>query len=174
MDNFKDIFEDSESGNYNVAKPYSLTKIMKPLYLADDCQFSARFGEIPGQIGGDTKVIRIQALERFIHYLKLALENSKLGIKPSFQDLAKQDYERLKILEKHIPCCYKINSNRVTKTNIINLDEQKFNILLDKVIEIKFTMNDYLNKSDLIFVHKEAFDPSAFKEKIKKDAQNKG
>lgn len=173
MDSFKDMLEETEDGNYNVAKPYSISKIMKHLYLCDEYQAGAIFGEHEG-VYLDPPIIRIKSLKKLIHTLRMIIENSLFAVKKAFKGSMENDYKKLELIETHISKTYKVKRNNITKTTIIIIQEDAFKLVLNEIIKIKFSVNDYLNKSNLIFIHTEEYDPKAHKERLIQDAKTRG
>lgn len=166
----KDRFEQSETGNWNVAGDYTKLKIFKLLYEADQLETIAKFGclEIEEEFymrEDIQKSSRIKALKRLVFVLKLIIENTKFALKykedkESFINF----YKDLIDLEEMLPSieAQKIDKNK-TK---IEIYEEMFNKIFEKLIEIKKELLEPLNKSDLIFVHKEEFDPIAYQQSV--------
>jgi hypothetical protein len=181
MGNGKNDYMDiiSETGNWNVAKQYSLLKIMKPLALADDYETMALFGssslvdELQIQIGKEE--LRIKGFERLVSSLILLIDNSLFAIK------IKSDTEKLKKYRKDLEqikgitsTLYFIRKNQINKTKEIKINEEKFIKVLDIVSRIKSEINTPLNHSHLIFTDKEEFDPKKLKSQIKEGAETRG
>ena len=56
----------------------------------------------------------------------------------------------------------------------LQLIQDEYNLAIERIIDIKSEINEPLNRYDLIFTHKEDFDPTAAKEKIKDDLKHRG
>ena len=160
----------SDHGNWNVAADYSKLKIMKPLYLADEFETIATFGfidfyeETINQMNVD--VVKIRGFKRLIKTLLMVINNSifavKKGDRTLLEDYAKELKQYYKIVS--VLFSYKKNEQRKTKELIIN--QEKYDAALERIVEIKALINEPLNRYDLIFTHKEEFDPKAAKEAI--------
>lgn len=173
-----DEFVLSETGNWNVASDYSRLKIMKPLYLCDEYETIATFGhldfydEITQNIEVD--LIKIRGFKRLIKALILVINNSKFAI----QSKAKEDLldylKELKRYYKIMPTLYSYKVNQLQKTKNLKIIPEKYDPALERVLDIKSLINEPLNKADLIFTHREEFNPQAYKKQIIKDASERG
>lgn len=167
----------SETGNWNVASDYSKLKIMKNLYLADEYATISAFGysDLIEEIGdyGDVDTLRIRGFRRLIHVLKMVINNSLFAVKKE-RDVFKSYENELKRIENLIPLLYSIKTDQIKKRTKLQIKEERFNKLLDRVLEIKSNINEPLNKNDLIFTNKEEFDPKAYKKAIFEEATTKG
>lgn len=169
----------SETGNWNVASDYSQLKIMKPLLLCDEYEIIATFGA--GTLIEDlqqnfnTDLIKIKAFKRLIKQLLLLIDNSIFAVKNQGlkEDLQKLKDE-LKKINKIVPALSKIRKNQKTKVKELIIYEEKYDKVLERVVEIKAEINEPLNKSHLIFTDKEEFDPKEQKKKIFDDITNRG
>ena len=171
----KDNLEENESGNWNPAKHYSNLKVMKHLYLCDEFQTIAKFGDSSfGMSSNEINLSRIEALKKLTHTLKVLIENTKFAVKATFKDDLDRYYQKLKLIEDNIYLCSRKINNHVKRSFVLKINEDNFNLLLEKILEIKTGLNDPLNKSNLIFTYQEEFDPQAYKQKIKEDAINRG
>lgn len=163
----------SETGNWNVAADFSKLKIMKPLYLADEYEDIARYGQsslidqlININISQDR--LKVIGLERLIDILIKLIKNSKFAIKyKTDQDILKKmevALIRMKKLQKNL---YHTVTSSVRRTRELKIHEDKFLIVLEAVLEIKSEINKPLNRSHLIFTDKEEFDPRKRKQELK-------
>ena len=170
-----DIWETSESGNWNVAADYVKLKIMKPLYDADGYEKSAIFGD-PFDEPGIYKSVnenKIEGFERLVQTLILVINTTLFAVKRDKKDL--EEYKGVLVkINKIIPKLYFFRTNHIKKTKMMVIDEDKYKILLDKVSEVKSLINEPLNQADLIFTHIEDFDMKKVKEEIKKGLKNVG
>ncbi len=170
----------SESGNWNVAAQFSKSKIMDPLDRCDVYENLARYGysSIMEQLieynvpNNETRFI---GLQRLIDELLRIYDNTYFAMKKgkTGEELTKfaEDLERIK---KLLLPCKKIIKNRVNRTTMMKLDDEKFKIILDVASSIKRKILSPLNKNHLIFTDKEEFDPVAFKNRKKDRMINKG
>lgn len=168
----------SESGNWNVASDYSRFKIMKPLAMSDDYETLATFGtldvedELQAHI--DLDVSKLQGFKRLVRCLIMVINNSIFAVKKNKRTELEKHRDRLKRIEKIIPALYKITSNQVNKTKTLRLKHEAYINALEEVTDIKAKINEPLNESDLIFTHKEEFDPKAYKDNILEQAKTRG
>lgn len=172
----------SELGNWNVADQYTKNKIMRPLNLCDYYEDIALFGyesiadELIGFSSPPNDVIRIRAMNRLIKELIRLIDNSKFALKKpgTLKDILKYK-ESLKTIESILPNLIKTSVNQINKTRTQSIKNYSlFDEILEKISQIKSKINEPLNKNNLIFVDKEEFDPSVFKDAIKKRMVNKG
>ena len=177
----KDLYDEksmSEYGNWNVASDYSRLKIMKQLYLADEYEVIATFGfsdfmeELSVNISVD--VLKIRGFKRLIKALIMVIDNSKFAIKGTHKEKIIELRGELKRYWNVVPKLYKYKKNEKNKTQELKLIEKEYNPALERIIDIKSEINEPLNRYDLIFTHKEEFDPAAAKKKIKDDLKLRG
>lgn len=168
-----DDFEVSQYGNWNVAAEYSKLKIMKQLDLADQYETIATFGylefgdEFDSPI--DTDTLKIKGFKRLVKSLMMVINNCQFAVK-------KESLKQLMEYKKELIRYFKVTSTLSrTKTDQRNgtkelvINEENYEKALERVVEIKALINEPLNRYDLIFSHKEEFDPKKWKaEKIKR------
>lgn len=170
----------SETGNWNVASDYSRLKIMKPLYNCDIYENIAKFGydsfsEQLEYYGIPEESLRLMGLDRLIHELLKLIQNSKFAMKSKGTDEILIGFEKtLKAILKYTPDISTIKVNQIKKTRETKINEKMFNLILNKVLDIKSKINEPLNSNDLIFTSQEDFDPVAYKEEIFKQATTRG
>lgn len=176
-----DDFTISETGNWNVADRFTKVKIMLPMAKCEMYEDLAQFGyddfidEIINYYNVPMDVTRLKGLTHLIKELLKICKNVKFAMKKAGTKQELQKYEdQLKSIQKVIPSVYKIHFDQIRKTKNIVLIESKFDVILERVIEIKSKINEPLNKNDLIFVSKEEFDPKEFKKKMMERMANKG
>ena len=170
----------SETGNWNVAARYSDLKIMKPLNNCDIYQNIAKFGydslsEELENYGVPIESLRLMGLDRLIHELLKLIENTKFAmkVKGTKDTLIKQE-ELLKKILIFTPKISTTKTNQIRKTKVTKINEPLFNLILNKVLDIKQKVNEPLNKNDLIFTSKEEFDPIEHKKQIFDRATTQG
>ena len=174
----EDGYNVSESGNWNVASDYSRIKIMKPLDFCDHYENIARFGydtllEQLENFGIPLDTLKLIGFERLVNELIKLCGNSKFAMK-STGSKAQLEAEEKKLFDmrKVIPLLSKVvTKHRKQEVFII---KEKYYPALDLVVEIKAKLNEPLNKNDLIFTHKEDFDPKKYKQTIMEDAKSRG
>ena len=171
----------SESGNWNVAAKFSEKKIMEAMnkceYFKDVAEFG--FQSLTEQLINyniSSDLIKKVAMERWISELIKITKNAEFAMK---QQTSKKDLGRcnkkLKIVRDSIlPTLYKLNRSDVNKTKQILLDGPRYKIVFESILDIEAEINVPLNKNDLIFTHKDDFDPAAFKARIKDRIVNRG
>ena len=186
----KSDYEDSaqsEYGNWNVASDYAKLKIMKHLYDADKYEVISLFGhyDLFDELMIDVSVdlLKIHGFRRLVNSLLMLINNSifavkkkksKKGQKKTDREILEHYKDGLKKIKKIIPKLYKYKVNQVNKTKVLKIDLEKYQKVLDIVIEIKAKINEPLNKYDLIFSHKEEFDSETAKKSIKEGLMTKG
>lgn len=169
----------SETGNWNVASDYAKLKIMKPLYLSDEYEIIATFGTSElieeFQVNVPIDVLKLKGFKRLIKSLLMLINNTKFAItKKADKKTMEKCKEDLEEIEKIIPALFKTKFNQITKQKQIVIKPEKYNRILNRVLEIKASINEPMNKYDLIFTTKEEFDPKKYKKKVFDSATQKG
>ena len=173
-------YNTSESGNWNVAADYSKFKIMRPLYNCDIYENIAKFGydslgEQLDNYGMPEETLRLMGLDRLIHELLKLIQNARFAMKKKGSQEQVEEYEKtLTKLLQFTPKISKVRVNQIKKVKETKIDEKLFNLILNKVLEIKSSLNEPLNKNDLIFTSKEEFDPIEYKKQIFDRATTQG
>ena len=180
MEKKEEGYNISESGNWNVASEYARLKIMKPLYNCDIYENIAKFGydsfsEQLEYYSIPEESLRLMGLDRLIHELIKLIQNSQFAMKAKGTRETLDKFEKmLKAILKFTPKISSVKVNQIRRTKETKIDEPLFNIILNKVLEIKSKINEPLNKNDLIFTSKEEFDPIAHKKQIFDRATTRG
>ena len=168
----------SDYGNWNVAADYSRLKIMKQLYLADEYEIIATFGfsELIDELSMDIPldVLKIRGFKRLIKSLIMVIDNSKFAVKGTHKVTLIGLRKELKRYWEIIPTLFKYKINQKNKTNELKLIEKEYNPALERVTEIKSEINEPLNRYDLIFTHREDFNPAEAKKAIAEALKHKG
>lgn len=185
-DDFGDSSQ-SDYGNWNVASDYAKLKIMKHLYDADRYEIISTFGHYDLldelMITVDVDLLKIHGFRRLINTLLMLINNSifaikkkasKKGQKKTDREILEHYKKELKKIKEIVPKLYTHQVNQISKTKVLKIDVKKYHTVLDIVIEIKAKINEPLNKYDLIFSHKEEFDPEKAKELMKKGITETG
>ena len=163
---------DIQSGNWNVAKPYTNEKILKWLVLIDEYQTIAKFGvaslenDIFVSDGNLKNSARLQSLKRLIHAISTLINNTKFAVKKNNKEKFSKYYNRLKLIEKYIDKL-RIEKKRGNVVTELNINEIMFGKIMFELDEIVDDVNVKLNESDLIFTHVEEFDPKKAKQRLK-------
>jgi len=170
----RDYLEFSESKNWNVARKYSELKILKYLLEADDYADIAKFGTsqlIDEFIVNDNmkNEARLKAMKRLLNCLQMTIDNSEFALKKKDKIIIQGYSEDLKKIEKVIPYVSRTSFNQRDKKKHIVIDEEKFNIILGMLIELKKAILEPLNNAELIFGADEAMDPDELKKRIMED-----
>lgn len=176
----KDFGDDiiSEHGSWNVAQHYAELKIMKPLYLCDEYETIATFGhvdfidEMLSNFSPD--VLKIRGFKRLIKTLILLINNCKFAVKGKQNTQLVEYSQELKRYYKTIEVLFKYKTNQKNRSKELVIIPEKYDKVLERVIEIKSLINEPLNKYDLIFTYIEPFDPKKAKELIKKGLIERG
>jgi len=161
----------SDHGNWNVAADYSRLKIMKHLYFADEYETIATFGFVDFEeeltYSGNADFLKIRGFKRLIKTLLMIISNSRFAIKEPERKTINGYAKELIKYGKVLNLLYKYRRNQQKKTKELVIIPEKYDKALDRVIEIKTLINEPLNRYDLIFTHKEEFDPKKYKKGIK-------
>jgi hypothetical protein len=171
-------FEQSESGNWNIADFWSTHMIAKPLYLANEALRMAKKGCVDIEedfvLEEDAKAqARIKGLIWAKDYIEEAIRHSLFAIrKKDDKTKVKNFLEEIIKLQKYMKLIRGEVPNR-EKTKLI-INEEIFDLIYNKLIEIKTEINEPLNRSDLIFMFKEEFNPKEYKSKIKEELIEEG
>lgn len=186
----------SDTGNWNVASDYSKLKIMQHLYMADEYEIIATFGTSTlieeMQLTFNPDYLRIRAFRRLVKALIMLIDNSLFAIKDvrsqfgrkqkaNENDKTKTDkdilieYRKdLKQVYDIIPALFKVKRDSIRKTSEVSINKELYDPVLEKVLAIKSKINEPLNRSDLLFLDKEEFDPRDFKKQIMERLATKG
>lgn len=170
----------SDYGNWNVAADYSKLMIMKPLWLASEYRKIAYFGyaDLLDELAlGEYNLdfLKMKGYNRLVNILIEVIENSQFAIIPKKdKELLRKFLERLKRIEKLKPLLFKTKINQVKKTSEVIIVKEKYDPLLEEVSKIRAEILEPLNRSDLIYTHKEEFDPVAYKKMVIDQATTTG
>lgn len=174
----KNNFEQSDTGNWNVAAKFTDVKIMNWLAKADDMEVVAIFGvydfEDEFQIDEQLKKIaRIRALKRLRHILDMVVNNTKFAIrKKEDKETFTKYLETLKKIKDTMGCVE--DKKTIRNKTIIDIHEKNFSQYLDILVQMKAEINEPLNRADLIFTHREEFDPKKAKQDMLKNLAEEG
>lgn len=173
-----EIFEGSETGNWNIAENWSNEMIFKPFYEASQYLTIAKFGSsnIEEDFTFDDN-IKIQSRIKALEWSKEKIEQ---GISQClFAIRNENDKKKVKsFLDEVIDLQKVINlaSEKLTDRDKIkiSINEDFFNIAYDCLKRIFREVTEPLNRADLIFNYKETFDPKKFKERIRDEFIEEG
>ncbi len=170
----------SETGNWNVASDFARIKIMNPM---DKCEFYkdlAMFGyesimeeliyyQIPNDVG------RYKGLRRYIEELLKLCKNSKFAMKKQgTKDDLKNYEDKLKKIKDVLPSLVNVKNNQISKSMELKIISDKFDKVLEIVIQIESSIYFPLNQNHLIFTDKPEFDPHAYKKSMKERMTHRG
>lgn len=170
-------YNQSDTGNWNVASDYSRIKIMKPLDYCDHYENIARFGydtliEQLEHYGVPLDTLKLIGFERLVNELLKICGNVEFAMKVGgTSDALAKIKKKLIDVRSIMPVLSKTITKKKKQILILN---QNYYKTLDLVIEIKAELNEPLNKNHLIFTNKEEFDPKAHKRQIIEDAKTRG
>lgn len=172
-------FTDVQSGNWNVAKPYTSEKILKWLVNIDIYQTIAEFGthelinDITMENDNLRNFARTKALRRWIHAMTTLLNNTKFAIKSKDQSSFEEHLKKLKIIKNSLP---KIESiiKKGSRVDTFKIKEKLFNKVADDLNKIMDEINDKLNRANLIFTYTEEFDYKKVKDNYKEEFSTSG
>lgn len=184
MSNPKGVdWEEIQSGNWNVAKPYTTEKILKWLVQIDYFQTISIFGysNIESDVFIKDKNLqntsRLHALKRLIHSIISLIRNTKFAVtgsderggeKKKLTHKNKFDIytKRLLKIEKHI-YLLRLEKKRGQRIVELNINEKFFERIMEEINSIIDDVQFILNKNDLIFTHTEEYDPKKIKQGLK-------
>jgi len=179
-------FTEITSGNWNIAKSYTIEKILKWIVLIGDFRTIAEFGSngLEGDLFMNDKNLRNQArilaLKRLIHSTSSLIRNTKFAIKPRKEGKRKLNdkeifslyEERLKKIKSKVDYL-RVEQKRGNRLVELDLNEKFFTLILNELDDIMDDINYILNKNDLIFTHMEEVDPRKIKEALKEKYVNR-
>jgi hypothetical protein len=176
----KDNLTDSESGNWNTAENYSQIKIMNLLAIADEYEEMAEFGSLniidELQNKDYSEELKIRAFKRLINHLIRVCRNSWFALEKhptAKENIEKYIKELQTIRDEKMIKLFSFNTNQINKTKSLKINNEYY-LTLERVSEIKKEINQALNQADLIFIHKENFNPKDYKKRIFEDAISRG
>ncbi len=170
----------SETGNWNVASDFARVKIMNPQSKCEYYEDIAVFGydtiieelmnySIPNDL------VKYTGLKRLVRELIKLCKNTRFAMKrPNTKDELDKYEKALKQIKKILPSLINIKRDHVNKTEELVIISEKYNKVLEIVLEIKASINIPLNKNHLIFTDREEFDPNAYKKLMKLRMQERG
>jgi hypothetical protein len=171
-------WEDVQTGNWNVARPYTTEKILKWLVQIDYYQTIAVFGysniESDVFIGNKNlqNTSRLHALRRLLHAILSLIRNTKFAIKETDKPSFGTYTERLLKIEKYLNKLRE-EKRRGQRVVELNINEDLFDKIMGELSSMIDDINYKLNKADLIFAHTEEYDPKKIKEAYKDRFINK-
>ncbi len=170
----------SETGNWNVASDFARVKIMNPQSKCEYYEDIATFGydtiieelmnySIPNDL------VKFTGLKRLVRELIKLCKNTRFAMKRENTKGELDDYEKaLKQIKTILPSLINIKRDHVNKTEELVIISEKYNKVLEIVLEIKASINIPLNKNHLIFTDREEFDPNVYKKLMKIRMQERG
>lgn len=169
----------SEVENWNIAQPYSYNKIAQWMIEADRYEILASFGAedvfqefqmTPSQ----RNELKIQSLKWFAKCLELVVENAHFAIWEAKQEGFKQYLTKIKLVKKTIPIVEIRKFDQKNKVTNIFIDEEKFETLLESLIDIKVAINGPLHVARLIYPTQELLSPEELKAELTDELINTG
>lgn len=169
----------SDTGNWNIARPFAEKKFHEPLSDCDDLEIIAYFGcssileeltDSPPHIDHQKAV----AIERLIERLIQITYNAKFAMKKKGTAEKLQEIKKeLLQIRKYLPILFIKVQNMNKQTKRIK-DIKVYERVLRRISELKSNLNVPLNDNHLIFIDREEFDPRGFKDKLKSRIRDKG
>ena len=165
----------TETANWNSAQLYSEVAITKYLLDADKFRLIATYGSLDLESSILQNIpqnllsrARYNALIRYHDTIRTILENSYFALRNKDKESVDPVFEKLEKIEPHFAkVLVKINGKE-------SINETLIRALIEILRKILKEIKTPLNKSDLIFGHKEEFDPTKFKESVKDNIINVG
>lgn len=164
-------FEQSETGNWNVADKWSDSMIFTPFREASDYLRTAHFGcsDLFEDFTFD-ETTKIAARIKSLKWAKYCIEQGIRQCLFAIRNKTDKDKltEYLGDLEKYAEVIDSIEEIRIygdEKKSEIN--QEVFDFVYNALLKIYTNVTEPMNRSDLIFTHREDYDPKKFKESIK-------
>jgi len=169
-----DYIENSESVNWNVARGYSLGKILRLLLEIDEYEKIAEFGtsELIDEftINENMKTeARLKALRRLLKTLQMVIDNTIFAVKKKDKELLKLYSEDLNKISKVMKYVSRTSFNQRDKKKYTVIDEEKFEVIFEMLIRLKKEINEPLSRAGLIFGTDDSIDPDEFNKKLMED-----
>lgn len=170
-------FETSETGNWNVAENWSNLMIFKPFQEASLYLTMAKNGcsniEEDFMFDDETKTkTRIQSIKWARDKIEEGIRQSLFAVKSGDVDNVKNKLHE--VLSLDMPLANGKSPIDMIEIKMINRDkvikainEDAFKIVYGILKRVYMEVLIPLNRSDLIFMYREQFDPAEFKDKIK-------
>jgi len=171
-------WEDVQSSNWNVAKPYTTELILKWLVKIDEYRtlsifgYSDLYGDLFIKNNNLKNTARIQALKRLINSIISLIRTTKFAIKKGDKAEFDKHRERLLKIEKNL-FRLKLETTRGRKLMELDIDEDFFEKIISEIDKIIDDINFKLNDSSLIFTSMEEYDPKKVKDALKEKYINK-
>jgi len=171
-------WEEVQTSNWNVAKPYTTELILKWLVKIDEYRTLAVFGcsDIYNDVflkdNNLKNTARINALKRLINSIISLIRTTKFAIKKKDKDIFNKYRERLLKIEKYL-FNLRIEKKRGNKIVELNINETLFEKIISEIDTMLDDINFRLNDSSLIFTATEEFDPKKIKDALKDKYINK-
>ncbi len=170
----------SESGNWNVASDFARVKIMTPQSKCEYYEDIATFGyesiieELMGySIPND--LVKYTGLRRLIKELIKLCKNSQFAMKKDgTKNKIKEHIKELERIKNILHLLVTIRRNHINKTKELTIINDRYDKILNIVLDIKSDINIPLNQNHLIFTDKEEFDAHAYKNSMKERMINRG
>ena len=164
-------YEQSETGNWNIAENWANSMIFKPFFEASQYLTIAKFG--CSDITEDFEFSEQLKVDSRIKALNWAKDKIEMGIRQSlFAIRNKSDKDRLNIHLKDIQELdepIKLISEKLVDRDSykIRINEEYFNFVYKVLIRIYTEVTEPMNKNDLIFNYREQFNPAEYKKSVK-------
>ncbi len=171
-------WDEIQSGNWNVAKPYTTELILKWLVKIDDYRTLSIFGysdlysDVFMKDNNLKNTARLNSLKRLIHAIISLIRTTKFATKKTDREKFKNYRERLLKIEKHI-YHLRIEKKRGSKIVELVLKEDLFEKMISEIDEMLDDVTFRLNDSSLIFTKTEEYDPKKIKEALKEKYINR-
>ena len=171
-------FDEIQSGNWNVAKPYTTELILKWLVRIDEYRTLSIFGyndlhsDVFMRDDNLKNTARLNALKRLLHSIISLIRTTKFATKKNDRTLFDIYRERLLKIEKFI-YLLRVEKKRGKKLVELNINEEFFEKIISEIDNIIDDINFKLNDSNLIFTKTEEYDPKKIKESLKEKYINR-
>jgi len=171
-------WEDVQSSNWNVAKPYTTELILKWLVKIDEYRTLSIFGysdlqsDVFMRDNNLKNTARLNSLKRLINSIISLIRTTKFAIKKPDKEGFNKYRTRLIKIEKFI-YRLKIEKKRGSRIVELNIDEELFEKIISEIDEMIDDINFKLNDSSLIFTSIEEYDPKKIKDSLKEKYVNR-
>lgn len=147
---------DAESEAWNVAKGFTMLKVLKPMVDLDKYENIAQFGtvEMDEQIpiaNPDIAQRRVQGLKRLLTTLRQLIGNVQFAFKKGDREKIATHLNTIDTVDNVFEGVFEIKENMVTHEKEFIVNEAHFTLCFKTLQKIKDEVNKQLNSAGLIF-----------------------
>jgi hypothetical protein len=168
---YKDAYRDDPTGNWNFSEHYSEQLIFDWIKKADDYLTLTEFGalgivdDLINNKEEDKDAMKLKGYDWLLAAVTRVYENSKFAIKNekdikelenTYKDLIELNGKKNLVRREYME-----EDRKVTK-----IVKEPFEVCLKEVRSYLMNIKEKLNRSNLIFIHTEKFDPKQYKKEL--------